>query len=85
MSQLAAIKAFNEVGRTEQALGYANQFATLNREAKLPTEPFQLKFALKDRLESELGAVKGRPGYRDAVVEVRERIAAELRPAGVSL
>jgi outer membrane protein TolC len=70
-TQLAAIKAFNEVGRTEQVLTYADQLATLNREAKLPTDPFQLKFALKDRLESELGAVKADLEYRTAVVEVR--------------
>jgi outer membrane protein TolC len=69
--QLSAIKAFNEVNRTQQALGYANQLATLNREAKLPTDPFQLKFAVKDRLESELGAIKADVEYRNAVVEVR--------------
>ena len=69
--QLSAIKAFNEVNRTEQALGYANQLATLNRESKLPTDPFQLKFAIKDRLESELGAIKADVDFRNAVVEVR--------------
>ena len=69
--QLNAIKAFNEVSRTEQALGYANQLATLNREATMPTDPFQLKFAIKDRLESELGAIKADVDFRNAVVEVR--------------
>jgi outer membrane protein TolC len=70
-AQLNAIKAFNEVNRTEQALGYANQLAALNRDAALPTDPFQLKFAIKDRLESELGAIKADVDYRNAVVEVR--------------
>ncbi len=69
--QLSAIKAFNEVNRAEQALGYANQLATLNRDSALPTDPFQLKFAIKDRLESELGAIKADVDYRNAVVEVR--------------
>ncbi|MEX0642343.1 MAG: hypothetical protein WD468_06565, partial [Pirellulales bacterium] len=69
--QLNAIKAFNEVNRTEQALGYANQLATLNREATMPSDPFQLKFAIKDRLESELGAIKADVDFRNAVVEVR--------------
>ena len=69
--QLSAIKAFNEANRTQQALGYANQLAALNREAKLPTDPFQLKFAIKDRLESELGAIKADVDHRNAVVEVR--------------
>lgn len=69
--QLNAIKAFNEVNRAEQARGYANQLATLNREATMPTDPFQLKFAIKDRLESELGAIKADVDYRNAVVEVR--------------
>ena len=69
--QLSAIKAFNEANRTQQALGYANQLAALNREAKLPTDPFQLNFATKDRLESELGAIKADVDYRNAVVEVR--------------
>lgn len=69
--QLSAVKAFNEVHRSEQALGYANQLAQLNREAKMPSDPFQLKFAIKDRLESELGAVKADLDYRNAVVEIR--------------
>ena len=69
--QLNAIKAFNEVRRTEQALRYANQLAQLNRDAKLPTDPFQLKFAIKDRLDSELGAIKADLDYRNAIVEVR--------------
>ena len=69
--QLNAIKAFNEVHRTEQVLGYANQLAQLNRDAKMPTDPFQLKFAIKDRLESELGAIKADLDYRNAIVEVR--------------
>jgi outer membrane protein TolC len=69
--QLNAIKAYNDVGRTEQALTYANDLATLNREAKLPMDPFQLKFAVKDRLEAELGAIKADLDYRTAVVEVR--------------
>lgn len=69
--QLNAIKAFNEVNRAQQALGYANQLATLNREAKMPTDPFQLKFAIKDRLESELGAIKADLDFRNAVVEIR--------------
>src|SRR5262249_16708624 len=43
--QLNAIKAYNEVNRAQQALGYASQLAALNREAKMPTDPFQLKFA----------------------------------------
>jgi outer membrane protein TolC len=69
--QLSAIKAFNDVDRAKQALAYADQLATLNRDSKLPEDPFQLKFALKDRLESELGAIKADLDYRSAVVEVR--------------
>ena len=37
----------------------------------MPTDPFQLKFAIKDRLESELGAIKADLDYRNAIVEVR--------------
>ena len=69
--QLNAIKAFNEANRTEQVLGYAQQLAQLNRDAKLPTDPFQLKFAIKDRLESELGAIKADVDHRNAIVELR--------------
>ena len=69
--QLSALKAYNEANRTEQALGYAQQLAQLNRDAKLPTDPFQLKFAIKDRLEAELGAVKADVDRRNAVVELR--------------
>jgi outer membrane protein TolC len=70
-AQLNAIKAFNEAQRAEQALAYARQLAQLNREATLPTDPFQLKFAVKDRLESELGAIKADVDYRNSVVELR--------------
>jgi hypothetical protein len=45
--------------------------AKLNREAQLPTDPFQLKSALKDRLEAELGAIKADLEYRNAVVELQ--------------
>jgi hypothetical protein len=69
--QLAAIKAYNDVQHSAEALGYAQQLAKLNREAQLPTDPFQLKFAVKDRLESEIGAIKADLEYRTAVVEVR--------------
>jgi outer membrane protein TolC len=69
--QLNAAKAFHEAERAEQALAYAQQLATLNREAKLPTDPFQLKFAVKDRLESELGAVTAELGLRTAIAELR--------------
>ena len=33
----------------------AQQLAQLNREAQLPADPFQLKFAVKARMESEVG------------------------------
>jgi hypothetical protein len=69
--QLNAIKAYNEAIRTEQSFGYAQQLAKLNRESQLPTDPFQLKFAIKDRLESELGVIKADVDYRNAVVELR--------------
>ena len=69
--QLNAIKAYNEANRTEQAFGYAQQLVKLNRESQLPTDPFQLKFAIKDRLESELGVIKADVDYRNAVVELR--------------
>ena len=69
--ELAATKAFNEVHRSDEALQLANQLVQLNRDAKLPSDPFQLKFALKDRLESEVGLIKADLDYRNAVVEVR--------------
>jgi outer membrane protein TolC len=70
-AQLAVAKAFAETVRTRQSLDYAQQLAKLNREAQLPKDPFQLKFALKDRLEAELGAIKSDLEYRNAVVELR--------------
>jgi outer membrane protein TolC len=69
--QLTTIKAFNETHRTQQAFDYAQQLATLNREAKLPADPFQLKFAIKDRLEAEVGVLKTDGDYRNAVIELR--------------
>ncbi|MCI0332140.1 MAG: TolC family protein [Planctomycetes bacterium] len=69
--QLNAAKAFHKANRTQQALNYARQLAKLNREAQLPADPFQLKFAAKDRLEAELGAIKADLDYRNAVVELR--------------
>ncbi len=68
--ELSTAKAYHEVDRTSQSLSYANQLAQLNREAKLPTDPFQLKLAAKARLESELGAIKADLDYRTAVVEL---------------
>jgi outer membrane protein TolC len=70
-TELAAIKAFNEASRAQQALAQAQKMAQLNREATLPTDPFQLKFAVKDRLESELGVVKADVEFRNAIVELR--------------
>jgi outer membrane protein TolC len=69
--QLNAAKAFHEAKRAEQALEYAQQLAKLNREAQLPADPFQFKFAIKSRLESELGAIKAELDYRNAVIELR--------------
>jgi outer membrane protein TolC len=70
-SQLNAAKAFHEANRTKQALEYAQQLAKLNQEAPLPTDPFQFKFAVKSRLESELGAIKADLDYRNALIELR--------------
>ena len=85
---MTAIKAYNEAARTEQAFGYAQQMAQLNREAQLPTDPFQLKFAIKDRLESELGVIKADVDHRNAVVEVAKPgagYAIETRMPGFGL
>jgi hypothetical protein len=56
--QLSAAKAFHEANCAEQALGYAQQLAKLNREAQLPADPFQFKFAVKSRLESNWGLLR---------------------------
>jgi len=69
--QLSAGKAFHEANRAEQALAFAQRLVNLRREAKLPTDPFQLSFAIKSRLESELGAIKAELDYHNAVVELR--------------
>ena len=45
--QLSAIKAFNEVNRAQQALGYANQLATLNRESRCRPIRFSSSSRLK--------------------------------------
>ena len=65
------MNAFNEVNRTEEALDYAQKLAQLNRDSQLPEDPFQLKFAIEDQLESEIGAIKAELDYRNAIVEVR--------------
>ena len=69
--QLNAGKAFHEANRAEQALAFAQRLVNLRREAKLPTDPFQLSFAIKSRLESELGAIKAELDYHAAVIELR--------------
>lgn len=69
--ELSAAKTFQEAIRAQQALDYAEQLAQLQRDAKLPSDPFQLKFALKDRLEAEIAAIKAELDYRNAVVELR--------------
>jgi outer membrane protein TolC len=70
-SQLKAAKAFHEANRTQQALTYAQQLAALNRQVPMPTDPFQLKFVLEGKLESELGAIKAELDHRTAIVELR--------------
>jgi hypothetical protein len=37
----------------------------------MPTDPFQLKFVLEGKLESELGAIKAELDHRTAIVELR--------------
>jgi outer membrane protein TolC len=69
--QLTTIKAFNEANRTRQAFDYAQQLVTLQREAKLPADPFQMKFAIKNRLDSEVGVLKADVDWRNAIIELR--------------
>jgi hypothetical protein len=38
---------------------------------QLPTDPFQLKFVLEERLEAELCAIKAELDHRTAIVELR--------------
>ena len=37
----------------------------------MPADPFQLKFAIKDRLDSEVGVIKADVDYRTAIIELR--------------
>lgn len=69
--QLTTIKAFNDANRTQQAFDYAQKLVTLERDAKLPADPFQLKYALRDRLDSEVGVLKADVDWRNAIIELR--------------
>jgi hypothetical protein len=69
-TRVNAAKAYHDANRAQQALSYAQQLAKLNGEIKLPADPFQLKFVLKDRLDADLGAIKAEAEYDVAVAEL---------------
>jgi outer membrane protein TolC len=68
--ELSTAKALHEAERAQRAFVYAQQLAELYRNAKLPTDPFQLKVELKAKLESGLGEVKAELDLRTAVAEL---------------
>jgi outer membrane protein TolC len=70
-AELKAAQAFHEANRTQQALANAQQLANLNRQVPIPTDPFQLKFVLEEKLEAELGTIKADLDHRTAVAELR--------------